>query len=205
MARKIYSLMAQSQPQPLPEQTVNDYKLQTTKDHNSNKLKKAHHPAWMVICFDELIPTAQWRNETNIIQDINVHLQQPGAPTHLKITAIRWNTQGNCVISTRSDQRAMEVLPYATNLPNVIAPGHQGQVHENKKWFKIEITNVRTGARDFEGKGAYSPQTIHEHLRENNPKYAKLNVVMLPRWVRPESEIANQAYSSVVFAVDSFD
>ena len=28
---------------------------------------------------------------------------------------------------------------------------------------------------------------------------------MLPRWVRPENELTNQPYSSVVFAVDSFD
>ena len=53
---------------------------------------------------------------------------------------------------------------------------------------------------------AYTPpQMIHQHLCEVNSEYAALNVVMLPWWVRPENELTNQPYSSVVFAVDSFD
>ena len=70
-----------------------------------------------------------------------------------------------------------------TRLPNVIAPGHNRQAREDKKWFKVEIWNVRTGAFDYNGSGIYTPQTIHQHLCEVNPKYAALNVVMLPRWV----------------------
>jgi len=90
-------------------------------------------------------------------------------------------------------------------LPNLIAPGHNGQVREDKKWFKVEIRNVKTGAFDYNGSGIYTPQMIHQHLREVNPEYAALSVVMLPRWIWPENELNNQPYSSVIFIVDSFD
>ena len=89
--------------------------------------------------------------------------------------------QGNCIAFTRTDQTAAAVLPFASELPNVIAPGHNGQVREDKKWFKVEIRNVRTGAFDYNGSGIYTPQMIHQHLREVNPEYAALSVVMLPR------------------------
>ena len=132
-------------------------------------------------------------------------LTSKGTSPDLKITAIKWNTQENCIAFTRTDQTAAAVLPFASELPNVIAPGYNGQVREDKKWFKVEIWNVRTGACDYNGSGIYTPQTIHQHLREVNPEYAALNVVMLPQWVQPENELTNQPYSSVVFTVDSFD
>ena len=153
---------------------------------------KAHHPTRLAIVFDSTPPPDSRRDEVTTVQDINVSLTSKGAPPDLKITAIKWNTQGNCIAFTRTDQTAAAVLPFASELPNVIAPGHNGQVREDKKWFKVEIRNVRTGAFDYNGSGIYTPQTIHQHLREVNPEYAALNVVMLPRWVRPENELTNQ-------------
>ena len=166
---------------------------------------KAHHPTCLAIVFDSTPPPDSRRDEATTVQDINASLTSKGAPLDLKITAIKWNTQGNCIAFTRTDQTAAAVLPFTSELPNVIAPGHNGQVREDKKWFKVEIQNVRTDAYDYNGSGIYTPQTIHQHLREVNPEYAALNVVILPRWIRPENELTNQPYSSVVFAVDSFD
>jgi len=112
-----------------------------------------------------------------------VSLTSKGTLPDLKITAIKWNTQGNCIAFTRTDQTAATVLPFASELPNVIVPGHNGQVREDKKWFKVEIRNVRTGACNYNGSGIYTPQTIHRHLHEVNSEYAALNVVMLFQWV----------------------
>ena len=61
------------------------------------------------------------------------------------------------------------------------------------------------GVCDYNSSGIYTLQTIYQHLRKVNPEYTALNIVMLPQWVRPENELTNQPYFSVVFAVDSFD
>ncbi|KAF9440048.1 hypothetical protein P691DRAFT_768372 [Macrolepiota fuliginosa MF-IS2] len=103
---------------------------------------KAHHPSHVVILFNEPIPADKRRDEATIVSDINSHLTAQGAPPQLKIIAIKWNSQGNCITFTRSDQNAAAIVPFATGLPNVIAPGRQGQIREDKKWFKVEISNV---------------------------------------------------------------
>ena len=56
-----------------------------------------------------------------------------GAPPDLKITAIKWNTQGNCIAFTRTNQTIAAVLLFTSELLNIIAPGHNGQVREDKK------------------------------------------------------------------------
>ena len=38
-----------------------------------------------------------------------------------------------------------------------------------------------------------------------NLEYTALNIVMLSQWVKLENKLTNQPYSSVIFAVDSFD
>ena len=166
---------------------------------------KAYHLTYLAIVFDSTPPPDSRRDEATTVYDINMSLTSKGTSPDLKITAIKWNTQENCIAFTRTDQTAATVLPFASELPNVIAPGYNGQVRKDKKWFKVEIQNVRTGACDYNGSGIYTPQTIHQHLREVNPEYAALNVVMLPQWVQPENELTNQPYSSVVFTVDFFD
>jgi len=159
----------------------------------------------LAIVFDFTLPPDSRRDEATTVQDINASLTSKGTLPDLKITAIKWNTQRNCIAFTRTDQTAAAVLPFTSELPNVIAPGHNGQFREDKKWFKVEIQNVRIGAYNYNGSGIYIPQTIHRHLCKVNSEYAALNVVMLSQWVRLENELTNQLYSSVVFAVDSFD
>jgi len=99
-------------------------------------------------------PLTPEETKSTTVQDINASLTSKGASPDLKI---KWNTQGNCIAFTRTDQTAAAVLPFASELPNVIALGHNGQVREDKKWFKVEIRNVRTGAFDYNGSGIYTP------------------------------------------------
>jgi len=63
----------------------------------------------------------------------------------LKVTAIKWNPQGNCISYTRSDQQASNLLIFSDILPSIIAPGHNGLAREDKKWYKIEIAGIQTG------------------------------------------------------------
>ena len=140
---------------------------------------KAYHPTCLAIVFDSTPPSNFRRDEVTIVQDINASLTSKGTPPDLKITAIKWNTQGNCIAFTRTNQTAATVLSFTSKLPNVIVPGHNRQVREDKKWFKVEIQNIRTGAFNYNGSGIYTPQIIHKHLHKVNPEYTALNVVML--------------------------
>ncbi|KAF9439567.1 hypothetical protein P691DRAFT_769409, partial [Macrolepiota fuliginosa MF-IS2] len=70
---------------------------------------KAHHPSRVVISFNEPIPADKRRDEATIVSDINSHLAAQGAPPQLKIIAIKWNSQGNCIAFTRSDQNAAAI------------------------------------------------------------------------------------------------
>ena len=54
-------------------------------------------------------------------------------PPDLKITVIKWNTQENYIVFTRTDQTVATVLPFASELPNIIVLGHNEQVREDKK------------------------------------------------------------------------
>ena len=122
----------------------------------------------------------------------------------MKVTAIRWNPQGNCVLYTRSDQQALDLLIFSNILPSIIAPGHNGLAREDKKWYKIEIAGIQTGLQDGI-KGTFSSQQIHSYLCENNLEYAKTNVTLLPRWTQPPIELGTQGFFSIVFAVDDKD
>jgi len=118
---------------------------------------KAHHPMCLAIVFDSTPPPDSRRDKATTVQDINTFLTFKGTLSDLKITAIKWNTQGNCIEFTRTDQTAATVLLFASELPNVIASGHNGQVRKDKKWFKIEIWNVRMGTCDYNSLNIYTP------------------------------------------------
>lgn len=204
--RTFAQVAAPSQPNPTtPSEPTTLPRSQPPVRHvNPNR---AHDPTRLIIAFNGQIPEDQRTDEAATVDNINRHLRANGAPEHLIITAIKWNKQGNCIAVTRSDQTAAEILPFCDNLTNAIIPGSSGTVREDKKWYKIEIGNVRTGAKDGDGEGVYSTETIHQHLMARNPEYSALakHIVMKPRWIRPENEITHKGYSSVIFATDSFE
>ena len=171
---------------------------QQNQEANPNR---ASHPSRLIIAFENGVPVNNRRDPILITNDINKFLAENIKSQHIKVTAIKWNHQGNCILYTRSDQRAADLLIFSDVLPCIIAPGHSGLAREDKKWYKIEIAGIRTGLQDGV-KGAFPSQQIHSHLCENNPEYAKASIALLPRWIRPPTELGTQGYSSVVFAVD---
>ena len=142
--------------------------------------RKAHYPIYLPIVFNSILLLNSRRNKATIVQNINVSLTSKGAFLDLKIIAIKWNTQENCIVFTRTNQTATVVFSFTSELPNVIALGYNGQVREDKKWFKVEIQNVKTGACNYNSSCIYIPQIIHQHLCKVNPKYTALNVIILP-------------------------
>jgi len=139
------------------------------------------------------------------VSPYNQLLKSNGTPDNQVVTAVKWNLQGNYIVITHSDITAADIIPFTEGIANVIIPGATGTIREDKKWFKIEVNNVRTGAQDSNGKDIYSPEFIYKNLQYSNPEYMAItqHIVLKPRWVHPASELSQQDYSSVVFAVDS--
>ena len=94
----------------------------------------------------------------------NQLLKSNGTPDNQVVTAVKWNLQGNYIVITHSDITAADIIPFTEGIANVIIPGATDTIREDKKWFKIEVNNVRTGARDSNGKDIYSPEFIYENL-----------------------------------------
>jgi len=183
------------------------YAQAAAKPNNHNQetnLSKTNHPTRLIISFENGVPANKRRDPIIIINDINKFLAENIKAQHLKVTAIRWNPQGNYILYTRSDQQASDLLIFSDTLPSIITPGHNGLAREDKKWYKIEIAGIRTGLQDGI-KGAFPFQKIHSHLCENNLEYAKINVILLSCWTWPPTELGTQGFSSVVFAVDDKD
>ena len=85
-------------------------------------------------------------------------------PDNQVVTAVKWNLQENCIIITYSNTTAADIIPFTEGIANVIIPRAISTIRENKKWFKIEVNNVRTSVQDGDGKDIYSPKFIHENL-----------------------------------------
>ena len=119
----------------------------------------------------------------------------------MRIVSAKWNANGNCVVFTRADQKAADLIQFKDRFIKVVAQGRQAIARVDKKWVKIQVNGVRTGTFDLTPT-LYTPETIHEELRANNPAYAALNIIAPPRWMRTQDELRTQNYSSVVFATD---
>ena len=74
-------------------------------NHNQEtNLSKTNHPTQLIISFENGVPANKRCDPIIIINNINKFLAENIKAQHLKITAIRWNSQGNCILYTRSDQ-----------------------------------------------------------------------------------------------------
>jgi len=125
---------------------------------------KAHDPTRLVVCFLPGTNTTLREDNLTIVNDINQLLKSNGTPDNQVVTAVKWNLQRNCIVITCSDTTVADIIPFTEGIANVIIPGATGTIRENKKWFKIEVNNVKTGVRDSNGKDIYSSEFIHENL-----------------------------------------
>ena len=93
----------------------------------------------LVIIFNSIPLSDSKRDEATTVQDINMFLISKNIPPDLKITVIKWNIQKNCITFTKTDQTTAVVILLVSKLSNVIVLSYNGQVREDKKWFKIKI------------------------------------------------------------------
>ena len=92
---------------------------------------KAYHPTCLAIVFDFTPPPDSRKDKATTAQDINTSFTSKGIPPNLKIIAI--GISRKTVLYSLELTRLLPVLPFVSELPNVIAPGHNRQVREDKK------------------------------------------------------------------------
>jgi len=126
-----------------PTSTTRSPVTHNPKISNPNK---AHDPTRLVVCFPPGTNTTLREDNLTIVNDINQLLKSNGVPDNQVVIAVKWNLQGNCIVITCSDTTTADIIPFTEGIANVIIPGATGTIREDKKWFKIEVNNVRTGA-----------------------------------------------------------
>jgi len=94
---------------------------------------KPYYLMYLAIIFNSIPYSDFRRDKTTTVQNINISLISKGTLPDLKIIAIKWNTQENCIAFTRTDQIPATVLLFVSELPNIIVLGYNGQVREDKK------------------------------------------------------------------------
>ncbi|KAF7975490.1 hypothetical protein HWV62_9407 [Athelia sp. TMB] len=161
----------------------------------------AHHPSRLVIQIENGLPADQRPPPHELVNAINSRLQAGEDSKHLRVVSVTWNKNGNCIVFTRQDQAAAELLKFQDRFVDLVAKGNPAIAREDKKWYKIQVDGVRTGAFDAIP-NIYSPNTLHAELSANNPIYANLKLTQMPRWMRTREELCLIAHSSMNFAVE---
>ncbi|KAJ7840182.1 hypothetical protein B0H14DRAFT_2587578 [Mycena olivaceomarginata] len=140
-------------------------------------------------------------NDREAITEINNRLRTIPEAKDLTVVSIKWTHNGNCILCTRIDQNAADLLTHYPKFEDVLAPGRQTKATRDTKWIMIQVDGVPTGAFD-RIPTLYTSATLHEELMAMNPAYGKLTIMQGPRWTRAPEEIARQRQSSIVFAVE---
>ncbi|KAJ7185249.1 hypothetical protein C8R46DRAFT_875181, partial [Mycena filopes] len=162
----------------------------------------AHHPSRLIVqILPEGLAPEERPEPMQLCKEINARLAGDAKAKDMLVVSTKWNTHGNCIVFTREDQTAAELVKHAHLFTDIIGRGKQTVARVDSKWIKIQVNGVRTGAFDSIP-GIYSPGTLDTEFRTMNPAYARLKIVMEPRWMRATEELGAQAYSSVVFAVE---
>ena len=168
----------------------------------NNSPTSRHHPSRLVIqILPDGMPEQERQDPPHMVKQINETLMRFEDSQQMRIVSAKWNANGNCVVFTRADQKAEDLIKFQDRFVRIIAQGRQAVARVDKKWVKIQVNGVRTGTFDMTPT-LYTPETIHEELSANNPAYAALNIIAMPRWMRTQDELRTQNYSSVVFATD---
>ena len=123
---------------------------------------------------------------------------------HIKVVAATYNNQGNLIISTRTDQRASDLLQYVETFLPLISQGHNTSALEDKRWFKIQVDRVSTHSMsNFRPRTILTAEMVHDELTACNPAYtlAADHIVSPPRWMQTKEELKDTLRSSLIFAI----
>jgi len=85
------------------------------------------------VCFSPGTNTTTREDNLTTVNNINRCLKENGALDKLAVTVVKWNHQGNCIVTTCSDLTTADILPYTEGITNIIIPGATGTIREDKK------------------------------------------------------------------------
>ncbi|KAI0941845.1 hypothetical protein AcV7_002418 [Taiwanofungus camphoratus] len=163
----------------------------------------AHHPSRLIVEIQDGLPEGKRSKEAITVQDINERLQKHEDSKHLQVVNIKYNPQNNCIVFVRTDQRATELIPFADRFTDLIAGDQATQVRADRPWYKVQVNGVSTWNQNTHD--IPTPEEIHQELVDNNPDYARMEILQLPRWMRHPSDLKTLFYSSVVIALANQD
>ncbi|KAK0485343.1 hypothetical protein EDD18DRAFT_1428674 [Armillaria luteobubalina] len=195
-----------------PNPTANNTMPAQQTSHKTKKIpanaNAAHHPTRLVVqILPSGIPADERKEPFALVKTINEALQDHDDAKHMVVVSGKYNTNGNVIICTREDQTAVELAKFSHLFTDLIAPGRDVTCRPDRRWFKIQVNNVRTGAFDsmYGTPRVHSSKEILEEFCRSNPLFKTLDLLQEPRWMRTAEEIINQAHSSVVFAIGDED
>lgn len=167
----------------------------------------AHHLSRLILEITDGPQEEERVNSILAVKLINDRLQRNPNTENLRIVNVKWNAHNNCVISLKADQRAVTLIPHIDNIADIVTGGRNYTARADRPWYKIQLNGVWTASSERERyniDNQFTPPTaeeLHQELCDNNPDYAKMEILQKPRWMKPAQELANKVYSSLVFAV----
>ncbi|KAH9031493.1 hypothetical protein EDB85DRAFT_2146044 [Lactarius pseudohatsudake] len=141
---------------------------------------------------------------------INKSLQfSPHSPVH--ISSAKWTAKGNLVLTGGHANTLQQLLSarskisesITSNFPNACERSMPLCIEANVSWSKVLVNNVPTGVSS--NRGPWTPDECHEALTADNPRYARLNIMQKPSWVKHPDAYGENTTSSLVFAFEDLE
>ncbi|KAH9172355.1 hypothetical protein EDB89DRAFT_2069843 [Lactarius sanguifluus] len=128
--------------------------------------------------------------------------------SHVHISSAKWTGKGNLVLTGGHANTLQQLLlarnkiseSITSNFPNVCKHSLPLCIEANVSWSKVLINNVPTGVSST--RGPWTPDECHEALTADNPRYARLNIMQKPSWVKHPNAYGENTTSSLVFAYE---
>ncbi|KAK0505383.1 hypothetical protein EDD18DRAFT_1344201 [Armillaria luteobubalina] len=161
----------------------NDATQRTTTP--TNPMDPNHHSRLVFQFPGEKVHPLERKEAHILVKEVNAELAKHEDSKHIRVTTVKWNANDNIILTLRTDQKASDLLRFSGRIAPLLTRGKECIVQTTAKWGKLLIHGVRTGAYDYVIPGA---------------KARNLPLELKPTWVRPESELLQQAYSSIKIA-----
>lgn len=173
-------------------------------------LLAAHHPLWLIVEVANSMEEEHHRpNPILTVKMINDRLQKKKGAEQLRVVNVKWNVNGNCIISLRANQSAVSLIPHVESFADIIAGNKEYHARADQPWYKIQLNGVWTAKNDgerYDDENNFylpTPEELHQELHDNNSDYAQMTILQKPRWIKPAQELSAKLYLLIVFAVAS--
>ncbi|KAL1700382.1 hypothetical protein EV121DRAFT_283435 [Schizophyllum commune] len=178
-------------------------KAATAPKAPSNNTLEANHPSRLAL---EIrpggLPKEKRMDELTLRDRINSVLRDIVDPAKVQVAGTKWNPQGNCIVVTRQDQLASDLIEHVPKFAELVGQGMEVIPRLTEKWRRLMVHDVRTGLFDEFMPGLHTPGQVKSELL-SNPVFSTLkSLTEEPRWLRRPEDIVTPR-STIIFAVTS--